>query len=149
MADAQKKINEVLDRGIAVMPHANVPFDKVIPSYVSAYYIAGNEAKAQQYSDQMFTLFQEEINYYLSVKPEFGSLMVEDMFSAYRGIFSLYQSSAVFGTDKAHQEKVSNDFYKITELIEAALPTLQKESISSSRLIDQTFGDFFKRINGQ
>jgi hypothetical protein len=149
MAEAQKKMNEVLNRGLEVMPHDNVPFDKVIPSYVSAYYVAGNEPMAQKYSDQMFTLFQEEINYYLSVKPEFGSLMIDDMFSAYRGIFSLYQSSAIFGTDKAHQEKISNDFFKITELIQAALPSLQKQSPSASQQIDQTFGAFFSRINGQ
>lgn len=149
MAEAQKKMNEVLNRGLEVMPHENVPFDKVIPSYVSAYYVAGNEPMAQKYSDQMFTLFEEEINYYLSVKPEFGSLMIDDMFGAYRGIFSLYQSSAIFGTDKTHQEKISADFFKITELIQASLPILQKESPSASQQIDQTFGAFFSRINGQ
>lgn len=148
IAAAQAKISEVLDRGIEVMPHANVPFGKVFPSYVSSYYMAGNEEKAQQYSDMMMGLFEEEIDYYLSVDPEFSSTMIEDMYAAYRSIFGLYQASAVFGTDKDHQQIVSDDFFRITEKVQTGIVPIKLHSISARSRIEQTFDTFFKRING-
>ena len=111
MADAQSKISEILDKSLAEMPHVNVPFGKVLPSYISAYYIAGNEEKAQLYSNQMFDLFEEEMDYYLDVDPQFSAGMIEDMYSVYRSIYSLYQGSTFFGTDKEHQDKISQDFF--------------------------------------
>ena len=148
IAAAQAKISEVLDRGIEVMPHENVPFGKVFPSYVSSYYMAGNEEKAQQYSDMMMGLFEEDIDYYLSVDPQFSSTMIEDMYAAYRSIFGLYQASAVFGTDKDHQQKVSDDFFRITEKVQAGIVPIKLHSISARSRIEQTFDSFFQRING-
>ena len=130
------------------MPHENVPFGKVFPSYVSSYYMAGNEEKAQQYSDMMMGLFEEEIDYYLSVDPQFSSTMIEDMYAAYRSIFGLYQASAVFGTDKDHQQKVSDDFFRITEKVQAGIVPIKLHSISARSRIEQTFDSFFQRING-
>lgn len=154
MNDAQAKISEVLDKSFEVMPHYNVPFGKVIPSYVSAYYIAGNEEKAQLYSDKMFVLFEEEMDYYLDVDPKFSSNMIEDMYSVYRSLFSLYQASTIFGTDKTHQEKVSADFFRITEDVQNGLAEIKKYSTknknySTIQRIEGTFEAFFKRINGQ
>ncbi|NOQ70903.1 MAG: DUF2723 domain-containing protein [Crocinitomix sp.] len=153
IADAQQKITEVINKSIEVMPHHNVPFGKVMPSYVSAYYVGGNEAKAQEYSDTMFVLFEEEMNYYLDVDPAFSSNMIEDMYSAYRSIFSLYQASAVFGTDKVHQEKVSADFFRITQNVQNGLDDMKKynrkaKNYSTLKRIEDTFDAFFKRING-
>jgi hypothetical protein len=153
IAEAQLKITEVINKSIEVMPHHNVPFGKVFPSYVSAYYVGGNEAKAQEYSDTMFALFEEEMNYYLDVDPKFSSNMIEDMYSAYRSIFSLYQASAVFGTDKEHQEKVSADFFRITENVQSGLDEIKKynrkaKNYTTLKRIEDTFDNFFKRING-
>lgn len=152
--EAKAKITEVINKSIEVMPHHNVPFGKVFPSYVSAYYVGGNEEKAQEYSDTMFVLFEEEMDYYLDVDPKFSSNMIEDMYSAYRSIFSLYQASAVFGTDKEHQEKVSNDFFRITQEVQDGLVDIKKynrtvKNYSALQRIESTFEAFFNRINGQ
>ncbi|MFT5821598.1 MAG: MFS family permease [Crocinitomix sp.] len=151
---AKARITEVINMSIEVMPHHNVPFGKVFPSYVSAYYVGGNETKAQEYSDTMFVLFEEEMNYYLDVDPKFSSNMIEDMYSAYRSIFSLYQASAVFGTDVDHQEKVSADFFRITQNVQDGLDDIKKynrkaKNYSTLVRIEDTFDAFFKRINGQ
>ena len=154
MEKDKARITEVLDKSAEVMPHFNVPFGKVFPSYVSAYYIGGNEEKAQLYSDQMFKLFEEEIDYYLSVGPKFSKGMMEDMFAAYRSIFSLYQASAVFGTDKDHQQIVSDNFYRITTNVQLGVEDIRKHCLdikdgASLNRIETTFDAFFKRINGQ
>lgn len=152
-ADAQAKITEVLDKSFEVMPHNKVPFGKVVPSYISAYYVGGNEEKAQQYSDQMFELFGEEMDYYMTIGPEFSSGMIDDIYSCYRGIFSLYQASAVFGTDKDHQQIVSDEFFRITEEVrtgvdEIRLYSIKKKNFSTVQRIESTFDAFFARING-
>ncbi|WP_066758589.1 glycosyltransferase family 117 protein [Crocinitomix algicola] len=152
MADAKAKISEVLDRGIEIMPHSNVPFGKVFPSYIQAYYIGENEEKAKLYTDQMLDLFGEEMNYYLSVDPEFSARMIEDMYSTYRGIFSLYQASAVFGTDETHQQLVSDRFFSITSELQNGLTAIRKYCIDEDKtatlqLIQGTFDAFFQRIN--
>ncbi len=148
IADAKIKISEVLDKGIAVMPHANVPFGNVFPSYVSSYYIAGNEEKAQKYSDFMMDIFEEELTYYLELDPEFSTGLIEEMYGTYRAVFGLYQASAIFGTDKAHQQKVSEDFFRITDNVQIGLVPLKVASPSAASRINQTFTQFFQRING-
>ncbi len=151
--DAKAKITEVINKSIEVMPHHNVPFGKVFPSYVSAYYVGENEEKAQEYSDTLFVLFEEEMDYYLDVDPKFSSNMIEDMYSAYRSIFSLYQASAVLGTDVDHQEKVSADFFRITQEVQDGLVYIKKynrdsKNYAALQRIETTFEAFFKRING-
>lgn len=153
MADVQQKMTEVLDKSIEVMPHFNVPFGKVFPGYVMAYYIAGNEEKAQQYSDQMFELFEEEMDYYLSIDPQFTSGMIQEMYMVYKSIFSLYQGSAVYGSDKEHQQKVSDDFFRITTDVQNGLKkirtyNLKRKDFGANSIIEGTFDAFFQRFNG-
>ncbi|MDA7803893.1 DUF2723 domain-containing protein [Crocinitomix sp.] len=152
MEEYKLKISEVLDKGVEVMPHVNVPFGKVFPSYVQAYYLGDNEEKAMLYTDKMFELFGEEIEYYLSVEPQFGARMINDMYSVYRGIFSLYQASAVFGTDKEYQQKVSDEFFSITSEVQLGLERIKKHCVKENKgetlqLIEGTFDAFFQRIN--
>ncbi len=149
MTETQAKTSEVLDYGISVMPHFNVPFGKVMPSYISAYYNAGNETQAQFYSDEMFRLYREEIDYYLDINPKFTQAMIDDLYSVYRGVFSLYQASAVFGTDKDHQQKVSDDFFSVTDQVQKGLAEVRKlNNPNVNQQIQQTFDAFFARING-
>lgn len=148
IAENNIKISEVLDKSFAVMPHENVPLGKVVPSYISAYYAAGNEEKAQAYSNQMMELFEEELDYYAGLDPKFSSFLINDMYSTYRGIFGLYQASAVFGKDKAHQDKVSEDFFRITTELQTDLDQIRKYSSSARQQVTQTFDAFFQRING-
>lgn len=146
VADCKVKIEEVLDRSQVVMPEYNVPFDRVFPSYISTYYAAGHEAKAEALTTKMLAIFEEEMNYYLSVDPEFSASMVDDMFGAYRAMFSLYQASNLYGTNEPFKTDVSERFYGMTERIQLALPKIQKVSPGAKALVDQTFMAFFQRI---
>jgi len=154
MMVAQERISQILDKSFEVMPHANVPFGKVIPSYISAYYVAGNEEKAQLYTDQMFELMGEEMDYYLDVDPEFSSNMINDMYSCYRSMFSLYQASAIYSDNKEYQEKVSENFFTWTERVQSGIGKikrhcLKEKNYSAVSRIETTFDGFFKQINGQ
>lgn len=146
MADCKVKIKEVLDKSMIVMPEYNVPFDKVFPSYVSTYYAAGHEADAQALTTKMMAIFEEEINYYIGIEPEFTATMIDDFFGAYRASFSLYQAVNIYGTDEAFNEVVGAQFLSITDQVQRALPAVQKQSPSARQHVEQTFMAFFQRI---
>ncbi len=146
MADAKQKIKEVLDRSMLVMPEYNIHFDKVFPSYVSTYYAAGHEETAQLLTLKMMAIFDEEINYYISIDPSFTATMIDDFFGAYRATFSLYQAVNIYGTDEAFSSEIGDQFLSITDRVQRALPAIQKEGPSSRAQIEQTFMAFFQRI---
>lgn len=154
MADAQVKVSEVLDKSFEVMPHHKVPFGNIITTYIPSYYIAGNEEKAQAYTDKLMELFEEEMDYYMDIDPEFSSRLISDMYSVYRSVFSLYQASAVFGTDKTHQDAMSERFYEYTNDVQTGLAEIKKycveeKNYSRIKQIETTFENFFERIVGQ
>ncbi|MBI3136699.1 MAG: DUF2723 domain-containing protein [Bacteroidetes bacterium] len=146
VADCKVKIAEVLDRSLVVMPEYNVPYDKVFPSYISTYYGAGHEAKAEELSKKMLVVFEEEIDYYLGVDPKFTATMIDDLFGTYRGVFSIYQAVNLYATNEAYKEEVSAKFYSVTERVQAALPRIQRVSPAAFQQIEQTFYAFFQRI---
>ncbi len=148
IADCKVKIAEVLDRSMEVMPEYNVPFDRVFPSYVSTYYGAGHEAKAEQLTIRVMDLLEEELDYYMGVEPEFTATMIDDWFSAYRGVFSLYQAVNLYGTNELFKEEISNKFFSITERTQNAMDKVQRVSPSAFQQIEQTFVGFFQRIMG-
>jgi hypothetical protein len=154
MTKAQNRIDSLLDRSFEVMPHENVPFGKVIPSYISAYYVAGSDEKAQQYTDQMFELFKEEMDYYLDVDPKFSTNMITDMYTCYRSMFSLYQATAVFGDNKEYQEKITGDFLSYTDKVQKGVNEMKlycnkRKDYATAQRLESTFGGFFKQLNGQ
>jgi hypothetical protein len=141
------KVTEILDRSTQVMPEVNVPYSRVMPSYISSYYAVGNEEKARQYTDRMIEIFEEDINYYLDVEPEFSAGMIQDMFDAYRGMFSLYQASQVYDTDEEYKNKVADSFFAITAKVQGGLNPIRKVSPSAMQTIERTFDNFFMQIN--
>jgi hypothetical protein len=147
---AQEKIIAVLDRSMEVMPNSNVPFKKVIPSYISTYYQAGAEEKAQNYSNQMLDIYNEEIDYMLSVDNEFGKRMIEDLFATYRSVFSLYQAATLYSSDTAYQEKMNAEFDAVQAKIDKGISILRKTDSATDKEIERTFDAFFARLqNGQ
>ncbi|MCG8576564.1 MAG: DUF2723 domain-containing protein [Flavobacteriales bacterium] len=146
MNESQKKVTEVLNKSFEVMPHENVPFGKVMPSYITTYYMVGDEENAEKYSLIMMDLFEEEMTYYLDVEPEFSGRMIDDMFSAYRGIFSIYQASQVYGTNEDFKLQIETRFNTQTSLVCSGLIPIRKYSPASRQKILGTFDAFFQRI---
>jgi gamma-glutamylcyclotransferase (GGCT)/AIG2-like uncharacterized protein YtfP len=94
----------------------------------------------------MMGIFEEEVNYYVSVESEFGASMLDDLFGAYRGIFSLYQACSIYSTNTEFSDEVGAHFYSVTEKIQPKLDKLKRVSTTARQQIDQTFGDFFNKI---
>lgn len=141
------KVSEVLDRSFEVMPEFNVPFGRVLPSYISSYYAVGNEEQAEFYTNRMLEIFQEDIDYYTSLEPQFSSAMINDLFDAYRGIFSLYQSASLYSTNEEFKTMISDRFFQVSQEIQIELPRIRKFSSKAEKTCQQTFDAFFSQIN--
>jgi Protein of unknown function (DUF2723) len=76
--DTAKAI-EVLDLSVAKMPERNVPYDRIMLPTIEAYYSLGQTAKADALAERLFTLAEEEMDYYTSLEARFGASVMEDM----------------------------------------------------------------------
>ncbi|MBL7956927.1 MAG: hypothetical protein JNM49_03115, partial [Flavobacteriales bacterium] len=61
----------ILDLSIEKMPDRNVPFDRVLLPTVEAYYAIGDTAKGNALSERLFTIMEENLNWFASLEPEF------------------------------------------------------------------------------
>ena len=140
------KVSLVLDRSFEVMPEFNVPFDRVLPSYISSYYAVGNEEKAEFYVDRMLVIFQEDIDYYTSLDIEFSSVVINDLFDAYRGIFSLYQSAQLYSSNEEFKTKLSDTFFNVSEQLRLDISKIRRHSSKTEQTVQQTFDAFWMQI---
>ena len=73
------KAENILDLSIEKMPDRNVPFDRILLPTIEAYYQIGKDDKANAITERLFEILEEELNYYISLEPEFATPLVNDM----------------------------------------------------------------------
>lgn len=137
------KVSEVLNRSFVVMPEYNVPLDRVMPSYISGYFAAGDEENGKALCDRSLAVFEEDLNYYTSIDPKFAAQMVQDMFDSYRAVFSIYQAVSLYCTDEAYIQQVEDRFRTITMDVKRGLVDIKKENPSAMKTVAGTFDGFF------
>lgn len=138
------KVTEVLNRSFEVMPEFNVPLGRVMPSYVSAFFAAGDEENGKKWCDKALSVYEEDLNYYLSIDPQFTAQMVNDMYDSYRAVFSLYQATTIYCEDEAYVESVTTRFVTVTNDVKKGLRAIKRESPSAMKNVAATFDGFFK-----
>ncbi len=74
-----EEARKVLDLSLAKMPERNVPFDRIMLPTVEAYYAIGDKEKANALSERLFTIMEENQNFYLSLEPKFAKRVEDDM----------------------------------------------------------------------
>jgi tetratricopeptide (TPR) repeat protein/uncharacterized protein YggT (Ycf19 family) len=74
-----EKAKNALDRSLEVMPDRTVPYSRVLLPTVEAYYELGEYEKANGITDTLFTRYEEELDYFLTLDLEFGASVQEDM----------------------------------------------------------------------
>ncbi|MBK9759926.1 MAG: DUF2723 domain-containing protein [Flavobacteriales bacterium] len=73
--DAKK----VLDLTMEKMPEKNVPYDRIMLPIIEAYYNAGDSSSANAISERLFTIMEENMNFYLSLEPKDAAKVMDDM----------------------------------------------------------------------
>jgi hypothetical protein len=80
IAEGRKdEARNVLDLSLAKMPERNVPLDRIMLPTVEAYYAVGDKEKANALSERLFTIMEENMNYYLSLDKKFAERLQDDM----------------------------------------------------------------------
>jgi len=142
MADAKTKTVEVLDKSFEVMPNSKVPYGRIIPYYITAYYAVGDMEKGNKYANEALDMYAEELDYYLSVDPEFSGSMIQEMFGVYRSVFTIFQTTAG-GED---EEMAARSYEMVTSYMAKIKKVKYPKQYRSA--YDQTCGGFFTQIEG-
>jgi hypothetical protein len=139
--DAKVKVVTVIDKALAIMPNNKVPFGRIMPSYIAAYYAVGEIDKGDALATQTLDLYAEELDYYLSVDTEFSGTMIQEMFGIYYSIFQVYQRTGGNGASEAIANRSGEMVFEYMNEIEGLKwPRKYKSSY------EQKFGGFFKQI---
>jgi len=70
-----EKAIQVLDRGMEITPHNQLPYGIWVLEVVDGYYKAGATEKANNLAEELAGITENELTYYFSMKEPFGSLI--------------------------------------------------------------------------
>jgi len=107
-AEAKK----VLDKTMAVMPERNVPYDRLLIPIIQSYYQINETKTANELSQKLFGIYEQEMRFYLSLAPEFSSKQENEMRLAVAVMGNLVQLAQM-----KQQTKLSKDFEARLKLI--------------------------------
>jgi hypothetical protein len=62
---------EVLDHNLELIPHSVVPYNYFSQEIASNYFAAGAKEKGKNIMTEIFSTYQKELDYYLSLDPKF------------------------------------------------------------------------------
>jgi hypothetical protein len=79
----ETKALNVLDKCVEVMPHHNVPYDKLMVPIVESYYEIGENDKANEITTMLFDRYEEDFEYYMTLDPKFALQVQQDIQVAY------------------------------------------------------------------
>jgi tetratricopeptide (TPR) repeat protein len=74
-----EKAREILNLSLAMMPDRNVPFDRLLMPAAEAYYELGDYDQANQLTEHLFDLYEENMNYYFSLESQFMPDVEQEM----------------------------------------------------------------------
>ena len=122
----------ILDLSLEKMPERNVPFDRILLPTVEAYYAIGDKDKANTLSERLFTIMEENMEFYLSLDPEFASRVQDDMAITHAVMGRLATTSA--REDNAFGQPMKERFDAIEELYQGKLMELQSADRKTTRM---------------
>ncbi len=122
----------ILDLSLEKMPERNVPFDRILLPTVEAYYAIGDKDKANTLSERLFTIMEENMEFYLSLDPEFASRVQDDMAITHAVMGRLATTSA--REDNAFGQPMKERFDVIEELYQGKLMELQSADRKTTRM---------------
>ena len=74
-----EKARDILDLAMEKMPERNVPFDRIMIPMAENYYSIGDDEKANHITERLFEIYSDNLDYYLSLDPQWASQMQQDM----------------------------------------------------------------------
>jgi tetratricopeptide (TPR) repeat protein len=99
------KALKVLDKGIEMFPDYAVPYDLYMIGYGELYFQVGQPKKANEIYDIVGTIYDQNLDYYMSVEPKMAKFFEEDLQQGLSVLQALMQYS-----DKNGEKEQSKKF---------------------------------------
>lgn len=122
----------ILDLSLAKMPERNVPYDRILLPTVEAYYAIGDKDKANQLSERLFTIMEENLNHFLSLEPKFAGRLLDDMAITHAVMGRL--ASSTTRADSAFGAPMRERFEAMEEQYQGKLLELQTGRRNTTRM---------------
>ncbi|MBK7383549.1 MAG: DUF2723 domain-containing protein [Flavobacteriales bacterium] len=104
----------VLDLSLEKMPDRNVPFDRVLLPTVEAYYSIGDSIKGNALAETVFTIMEENLNWYMSLEPRFAAQVAKEADINYQVMGRLAMAATV--ADSTFGLKLEDRFRALDQL---------------------------------
>ncbi len=128
--DAKK----VLDLTIEKMPERNVPYDRIMLPIIEAYYKAGDTASANAITDRLFTIMDQNMEFYLSLEPKFVDKVGDDMSLTKMVMDRMVQTSGMIYKQKNLADRLKARMKEIDELYDAKMEDAATEGRRNSKV---------------
>jgi len=122
----KEEAGTILDLSLEQMPERNVPYDRILLPTVEAYYAIGANEKANALSERLFTIMEENLNFYLSLDPKFASRVEDDMAITHAVMGRLMTTT--MRADPAFGKAMEERFNAMEEQYQGKLMELQGDS---------------------
>lgn len=123
---------EILDISIARMPEHNVPYDRILLPTAEAYYAIGDMEKADQLTERLFTIMEENLAYYLSLEPKFATQMDNEMAISH-AVMGRLASTA--GRENSPNAKSLQERFQVMEMAyQAKMDELDQQQRRNTRM---------------
>jgi Protein of unknown function (DUF2723) len=110
----------ILDLSLEKMPHRNVPFDRVLLPTVEAYYAIGDTAKGNALNEQIFSIMEENLNWYMSLEPRFAEQLAKEAEINYqvmgRLAMAALESDSTFGAGLEERFTALEQLYRMSKV---------------------------------
>lgn len=135
----------IINKSLVEMPTSKVPFDRIIPYYISAFYSVGAIDEGDKLTTEAIDAYQDEMDYYLSIDVQFSAGMLDDMYGVYRSLFTIYQLQSRPDANEEIAAKTADLISTYKMQIESKKGSII-EVVGSERF-NSTFGAFFNQLD--
>ena len=122
----------ILDISLEKMPERNVPFDRIMLPTVEAYYRLDELGTANHLSERLFTIMEENMEWYMSLEPRFVMPLDNDMAIAHAVMGRLM--NVTMSKDEELGKQLQERFDRMEAAYQQKLIDLQEASKRTTRM---------------
>lgn len=125
---------DVLYKCLEVMPERNVPYSRIMLPIVESFYKINEDDKANEIAERLFTIFEEDLNYYMSLEPRHARGLQQDL---QVGMYVVQRLESMVNTMYPQNDEMADGFGErfdqLEERFEATMQAIELERRKTTR----------------
>ncbi len=142
-----EKARLVTARCMEEMPEENVPFDRIVPSFIGIAYQVGDNDMGDRLSKRLLQIHTENLDYYFSVGPAFSMRMMGEIVVSRRILMMIYSAARQFGREEVATLAISELERKQLQLEQWAQDIIRFDRRNGGAKLMQLFPELFSPQN--